>query len=190
MTYDTEQIFNLLPSIYRLRDAEQGGVLESLLSVLAREIGIVDDDIAQLYENWFMRRATSGSCHNWRPVGVRGCIPSVGHLQPASLMANTLAYRRRKGTCHDAGAAAHVQVGPPVPWSSSNCATTQYMNHIRLHNRCTSGFARHERTDPAEWAVRACGHTADVGAWHRVPPARQVQHPESGFSCGVCRVTR
>ena len=61
MSFDTERMMQLLPAIYRLRDAaerdplEARGPLEALISVLAEQSGVLEEDLAQLENtdgNW------------------------------------------------------------------------------------------------------------------------------------------
>ena len=42
MSFDAKRLFELLPVIYRLRDAGQGGKLEALIGILAGQAGVVD----------------------------------------------------------------------------------------------------------------------------------------------------
>jgi len=49
-----ERLYELLPVVYRQRDAEQGYPLRALLQVIAEQVDVVEDAIAQLYENWFI----------------------------------------------------------------------------------------------------------------------------------------
>ena len=51
---DIDRLFQLLPAIYRQRDADEQGQLKALLRVLAEQVNNVEADIAQLYENWFI----------------------------------------------------------------------------------------------------------------------------------------
>ncbi|MBO0862117.1 MAG: hypothetical protein J2P21_27210, partial [Chloracidobacterium sp.] len=55
-----DYLYNLLPVIYRLRDVEQGYPLQALLRVITEQADVVEDDIAQLYENWFIE-----TCDDW-----------------------------------------------------------------------------------------------------------------------------
>src|SRR4029077_2492616 len=52
----------------RMRDAEQGYSLQALLRVIAEQVKIVEDDIQQLYENWFIE-----TCEEW-------VMPYIGDL--------------------------------------------------------------------------------------------------------------
>jgi hypothetical protein len=53
----TDRLYQLLPAIYRIRDAERKYPLQALLRVIAEQVNIVEDDIGQLYENWFIETA-------------------------------------------------------------------------------------------------------------------------------------
>lgn len=97
-------LFELLPALHRLRDAAQGDQLRALLAVIGREVQLVEDDIARLYDNWFIE-----TCDEWVVpyiadlLGVNGLAGLPASDAPAAFsrrgyVANTLAYRRRKGT--------------------------------------------------------------------------------------------
>ena len=60
MNGDQLQIYELLPAVYRVRDAEVGYPLQGLLEVIAEQVDVVDQDIAQLYDNWFIE-----TCDEW-----------------------------------------------------------------------------------------------------------------------------
>ena len=90
-----DRLYELLPVVHRLRDAEQGYPLQALLRVIAEQVNVVEDDIAQLYENWFIE-----TCEEW-------AVPYIGDLVeqqreriliPRRDVANTIHARRRKGT--------------------------------------------------------------------------------------------
>ena len=99
--YTKERLYELLPSIYRQRDIESGDkILESLLSVLAKQVEILEDDIEKLYDNWFIE-----TCDEWVVpyigdlLGIKGLLASnKSSLGQRALVANTISYRRRKGT--------------------------------------------------------------------------------------------
>src|SRR4051794_31191701 len=99
--YTVEELYRLLPSIYRQRDEEQPGKpLHALLSIIAEQVSLIEDDIQMLYENWFIE-----TCDSW-------VVPYIGDLlgtsfyyanksdsiDRRSFVANTISYRRRKGT--------------------------------------------------------------------------------------------
>jgi len=95
-----ERIVELLPAIYRLRDAEQGGPLEQFLTVFAEQFAVLEEDLDQLYDDLFIE-----TCAEWVVpyigdlVGNRtlhGVVPKTRSRRAE--VANTIAYRRRKGT--------------------------------------------------------------------------------------------
>jgi len=50
-----EMLYNLLPEIYRMRDALQPGTpLQALLTAIAGQVDQFNADIGQLYDNWFI----------------------------------------------------------------------------------------------------------------------------------------
>src|SRR2546430_16536187 len=64
----TDRLYDLLPGVYRKRDAEFGQPLRALLRVIAEQVDVVEDAIAQLYENWFIE-----TCEDW-------VVPYIGDL--------------------------------------------------------------------------------------------------------------
>ena len=108
-----DHLYQLLPAIYRLRDAEQGYPLQALLRVLAEQVQAVEQNITQLYDNWFIETAQDwvvpyiGELIGYRPVHEAGEPGDVTTSQsrarnkiliPRREIANTIRYRRRKGT--------------------------------------------------------------------------------------------
>lgn len=113
MAERADRLYDLLPAIYRMRDAEQGEPLRALLQVIAEQLNIIEDDIAQLYENWFIETADDwaapyiGELVGYTPLHDAGEPPAVEDAQairrqkiliPRRDVANTVRYRSRKGT--------------------------------------------------------------------------------------------
>jgi hypothetical protein len=59
MTY-SDELYDLLPALYRRRDAEQGYPLQTLLRVMDTQASALRSDIWQLYDNWFIE-----TCQDW-----------------------------------------------------------------------------------------------------------------------------
>ena len=105
-----DRLYNLLPVVYRQRDIEQGSPFQMLLRVIAEQVDLVEGDIGQLYENWFIETCADwvvpyiGDLIGYRPVRSAGeaADEPVGPvdkiLAPRRDVANTVGYRRRKGT--------------------------------------------------------------------------------------------
>jgi hypothetical protein len=130
------RFYELLPAIYRIKDAEQGEPLKALLAVIAEQVNLLDDHIGQTYDNWFIE-----TCEEWLVpyigdlLGVRPLhpVPSAG-VSLRAYVANTLAYRRRKGTASVLEQLARDTTG----WSARAVeffqllASTEHVNHVRL----------------------------------------------------------
>lgn len=172
MSFDAENLYNLLPAIYRIRDAERGEPLKALLSVIAEEAVILDDNLAQLRDDMFIE-----TCSSWALsyigdlIGVEG-LPGVGGsgLTPRAELANTIGYRRRKGTAAVLEQLARDVTGWPARAVEffQLLATTQHMNHVRRENLSFVGVRDAARL---EWLGTAferlepdadLPHTADV----------------------------
>jgi hypothetical protein len=135
MTYDARALFELLPAVYRTRDAEQGGDLSALLSVVADQLALLEEDLAQLYDDQFIE-----TCADW-VVPYIGDL--IGHRQlhgvtpqissPRAEVADTLALRRGKGTT----ATLELLTRDVTNWEAlvveqfERLATTPSLNHLR-----------------------------------------------------------
>jgi hypothetical protein len=172
MTFDAERLYDLLPAIYRIRDAEQGGPLRELLAVIAEQVGVLEQDLDQLYDDQFVE-----TCAGWVVpylgdlIGVRGLQGAgAGQVNPRAEVGNTIGYRRRKGTAAVLEQLAHDVTGWPARAVEffQVLATTQYLNHLRPEN-CSflpvRGAARLEHLGgPFEHLAGEAdlAHTADV----------------------------
>lgn len=100
MTLSAEQIYALLPAIYRTRDAAQGEPLKALIGVIAEQAGVLEQDLAGLQADQFIE-----TCASWVVpyigdlIGWTALLPGVpGAAGNRAEVANTIGYRRRKGT--------------------------------------------------------------------------------------------
>jgi hypothetical protein len=161
-----DRLYRLLPAIHRARDADQGHVLRALLSVIGQELGAIEGDIDRLYDNWFIE-----TCDEWIVpylgdlLGVRGLVPvqSAAFTQ-RGLVANTLAYRRRKGTAAMLEQLARDVTGWPakVVEFFQLLATAQHMNHVRTDAPATVAVRDVNALDLIGGAFDRAAHTADV----------------------------
>jgi hypothetical protein len=110
---DPDRLYDLVPAVYRERDAGQGYPLQALLRVITEQVNVVEEDIAQLCENWFIE-----TCDEWvvpyigdligykllNDAGEPGNVTTARARQreriliPRRDVANTVHARRRKGT--------------------------------------------------------------------------------------------
>jgi hypothetical protein len=165
-TPPADRLYALLPAIHRLRDAEQGYPLRALLAVIAREIGIVEEDIARLYANWFIETADEWIVpYLGDLLGVRGlhALGDAGFTRRA-FVANTLSYRRRKGTptMLEQLARDTTQWNARVVEFFELLGATQYLNHLRPHRVRTPDLRRTDALELLESPFDTIGHTADV----------------------------
>jgi hypothetical protein len=177
-----ERLYQLLPAVYRLRDAGQGEPLRALLAIIEGELERVEADTAGLYDNWFIE-----TCDEWvvpyigELLGVRPirAIESAG-VSARAYVANTMAYRRRKGTAVVLEQLARDTTGWParVVEFFTRLATAQHLNHVRPVPPATPGIrdaARAELAGFARGAFDPFSHTPDVrraasrGGRHNIP---------------------
>ena len=159
-----ERLYRLLPAIYRLRDAAEREPLRALVAAFAGEIAALEEDVAQLYDDQFIETCAPwvapyiGDLVGYRPL--HGVVPRVA--SPRAEVANTIAYRRRKGTALMLEQLAADVTGWPAHAVEffERLATTQYMKHIRLHALATAEL----RDLTAAFAEGgACGRSALPG---------------------------
>ena len=167
MSFTTDELYALLPAIYRIRDAGEGEPLRALIDVIAEQALVLESDIAQLYENWFIE-----TCDEWVVpyigdlLGVRGLhvIEAGTAFSQRARVANTLRFRRRKGTATMLEQLARDTTG----WNAraveffALLGTTQYYNHIRPGNHRTPDLRDTNRLERLDTAFDTIAHTADV----------------------------
>ena len=138
---DADALYALLPAFVRMRDQTQGGgVLQALVGVIAEQAQVVSASLDQLYDDQFIE-----TCALW-------VVPYIGDLigftplrplgpgQPSATraeVADTIGYRRRKGTL----AMMEQLCSDVTGWPGmaveyfTRLSTTQYVrNHLRLDN--------------------------------------------------------
>lgn len=208
MSFNLEKLYELLPSIYRLRDIETGkntvnksvaeyighletqlkgladpygqqaadirreidekqrGPLKALLAVIAGQLDVLDENLEQLYDDQFIE-----TCAEWVVpyigdlIGTRGLLSITdAEFSQRPVVANTIGYRRRKGT-----ASVVEQLARDVTeWNASVVeyflllATTQYMNHLRPSNIAIANLRDWKSLLYINTPFDTIPHTADV----------------------------
>ncbi len=167
MSLTTEKLWQWLPAVYHIRDREQGGPLKALIAVIAEQAGVMEADIRRLYENWFIE-----TCDEWvipyigDLLGVRGLYPigaEVG-ISLRAFVANTLRYRRRKGTATVLEQLAFDITGwrARVVEFFELLGATQHDNHIRLHSVRTPDLRSMNKLELLDTPFDTIAHTVDV----------------------------
>jgi hypothetical protein len=136
-----DHLYQLLPSVYRERDAANGEVLRQYLEVLTDELAVVADGIDQLYDDLFVETAGPWVLpYIAELIGLHGVASGTGGgLTPRAEVANTIAYRRRKGTAAVLEQLARDTTGWPARAVEyfELLASCQHMNHVRPNNQVT-----------------------------------------------------
>jgi hypothetical protein len=128
------KLFERLPEIYRIRDAEQAppGQLEAYLDVIEQAFSALHENIEALYNDLFI-----DTCDNW-VVAYLADLLGTSHLKgdPWTLradVADTIALRRRKGTLR----AIELLAFDLTKWAAhavelrENLIWHQHLNHQR-----------------------------------------------------------
>ncbi len=165
MTNPSDRLYNLLPATYRIRDAAQGEQLRALLSIVSDELSAVEADIRGLYENWFIETSDEWVVsYIGDLLGVRGLntLENTSFSQRA-YVANTLYYRRRKGTAYVLATLAGDVTGWPAQGIEyfELLQTTQYLNHLRLFNTMPD-LRKMNQVNLLDTPFDSLPHTADV----------------------------
>ncbi|MGH7496691.1 MAG: hypothetical protein ACREOO_30440 [bacterium] len=179
MTDHKDRLYELLPVIHRQRDAEQGYPLRALLQVIAEQVNVVEEDITQLYENWFIE-----TCQDWvvpyigdligyrivHEAGEPGEVTTTQGQQrnkiliPRRDVANTIRDRRRKGTLALLEQLANDVAGWPsravefyklLGW-------TQHLNHQHPKRGRTVDLRNGQALDLIDGPFDELAHTVDV----------------------------
>lgn len=195
-----QRVLSLVPAYARRRDAETGGLLTALAEAVAAELAVLEDDIAELYDSWFVE-----TCPEWvlpylaDLLGVTDLppdfatvlgAPPVGGVTAAGVsrrafVAGTVAYRRRKGT-----PAAIEQVARDVSgWPA------RVVEHHRLLAVTThTGLPRPDRPVTAQLRTRRSGRLDLVsprfaqGALNPLPRTADVRSSGSVARPGLRRL--
>jgi hypothetical protein len=198
-----DRLYNLLPAIYRLRDAEQGYNLRAFLRVIEEQADVVEDDISRLYDNLFIE-----TCEDW-------VVPYIGDLfgylplrntgEPASMrsvrdqdrarvliprrdVANTIRYRRRKGTL----SLLELLSDDVADWPARAVefyrllGWTQHLNHQYLLRGRTTDIRNGNVLDCIDGPFDTIAHTADIRKITANHTRRRYNIPEVGLF--VCRL--
>lgn len=143
-----DRLYELLPAVHRMRDAERGYPLRDLLRVITEQVDVVEENITQLYEDWFIETASDWAVPyiadlvGYTPVASAG-DPLASDaaenriLIPRREVARTIADRRRRGTVsvlEDLAKAVADWPGKATEFYRLLC-WTQNLNHQHSHGQ-------------------------------------------------------
>ena len=172
-----DRLFNLLPAIYRMRDEDLGFPLRAWLRVIAAQVNVVEDDIARLYDNWFIETCDDwvvpyiGDLVGWKLVQEAGLPGSSAADQarnrtliPRREIANIIRYRRRKGSLALLELLAASVAGWPARAVefSRRVLESQSLNHLALERGRTLDLRRSAVIDCLGGPFDCTSRTADV----------------------------
>src|SRR5713101_5689637 len=149
-----------------LEAKRQRGPLKALLSVMAEQAAVLEENLDQSYDDLFIE-----TCAEWVVpyigdlVGVRGVTAFPGSsFTERAFVANTMSYRRRKGTAAVLEQLAHDVTDWPatVVEYFQLLATTQYMNHLRPENLSVANLRDSESLEFIGSPFDRVTRTADV----------------------------
>lgn len=166
-TVTSESLYGLLPALHRVRDTAQGGPLQALLALAAQQGAVVEADIERLLDNWFIE-----TCDEWVVpyigdlLGVRGlhAVPSRFAFSQRARVANTLGYRRRKGTATMLEQLARDTTGWPARAVEffEILGWNQNPNHVRSFSHRTPDLRRTDELELLNTACDSATHTVDI----------------------------
>lgn len=168
---EKSSLYSLLPAIYRQHEFDQPDgkrpkPLQELLGIIEEQAALIESDISQLYDNWFIE-----TCQEWVVpyigdlLGVSGVRPvSKATFSQRAWIANTLEHRRHKGTLAMLEQLAH----DVTDWNAKaveffqHLSTTQNVNHVRPDNS-TFDMRSMDELDLAGTPFDTLARTADFG---------------------------
>jgi hypothetical protein len=162
-----------------MRDAEQRYPLQALLRVIAEQVNVVEDDIAQLYENWFIETSEDWAVPYIADViGYRPVLSAVamrdGKAQSGRELnririsrrevANTIRYRRRKGTLALLELLANDVTGWPARAVEffKLLGWNQNINHPHVDRAQTVDLRQVDKLERMDSPFDRLAHTVDV----------------------------
>ena len=171
MMLDADNLYALLPTVYRERDAALGvngppGPLRELIGIVAEQLALVDAEIDKLYDDAFIETCAPwvvpfiGDLVSYKPLNAN----VQGGRSPRAEVAHTIRYRRWKGTVTILEQLASDVTG----WSAlaveffTRLSTTQFMNHLRLSSLGTADIRHHAIASSAGTPFDRNSHAVEV----------------------------
>jgi hypothetical protein len=208
MTDNSDRLYDLVPVVYRLRDADQGYPLRALLRVIGEQVGVIEKDIAGLYENWFIETCQDwvvpyiGTLIGYTPVstptqnstGARA-LARERIMVPRREVANTIRFRRRKGTLGVLEDLAEAVAGWPAKAVEFYrlLAWTQNIDYLHMERGRTVDVRDGDALHAIGTAFDELAHLVDVRRVNSARTQGRTNIPEVGvfvWRLGAYTVTR
>src|SRR6266700_197043 len=179
MTENGDRLYDLLPVYIRQRDTLAGQPLRALLRVASEQVNAVENDISQLYKNWFIE-----TCEDWAVPYIGDLVgfqlpsqtsmPGNGSdveeqrrnriLIPRREVGNLIGYRRRKGTLALLELLANDVAGWPARAVEFGrlLGVTQSLHHERLERGRTANMREGHLLDLVGWPFDLLPHSVDM----------------------------
>jgi hypothetical protein len=175
MSLDASQIYALLPAIYRTRDAAAGGPLQDLIGVIAEQVDVLEQDLRNFYADQFIE-----TCSPWAVpyigdlIGWTGLFDGIPNgIRSRAEVANTMGYRRRKGTVIALEQVGHDVTGHPahIVEHFRRLAVNQSFRHLRPHHASFVDVRRGAALSRIGGPFDTLNRTVDV---RRIPPRNRT----------------
>jgi hypothetical protein len=176
MSLTADQLYALLPAVYRTRDQLAGAPLQAFMTVLAEQLAFIQDNLQQLYADEFIE-----TCASWVIPYIGDLVGSTGIYEVDSAtafgsraeVANTIGYRRRKGTLLALEQVAMDVSGMPARGVEEfkRLITTESMRLVRPHHDTTVNLRHTEQLYRFDTAFDTLNRTIDV---RRIAPRYYV----------------
>ena len=179
MTRDADELYNLLPVIYRMRDEAQGGPLKAVLDIIGEQAVLLERDLDQLYDDLFIETSADwvvpylGDLVGYVPVSDAGTPGDPATLAgrdlnrvlvPRREVADTLDHRSRKGTA----ALLEVLSDEIADWPArvveffTLLGWTQQLDHQHPHRGGTLNLRDGDALDLLDGPFDSTAHVVEV----------------------------
>jgi hypothetical protein len=174
----SDRLYELLPDFYRERDAAGGYPLRALLGLIGEQVDVVEADLEQLYDNWFIETCADwvvpyiGDLIGYRLPSPAGAPPPGSPrtrererlLVPRRDVANTIGHRRRKGALALLELLARDVAGWPARAVEMYrlLGVTQPINHLRLERGRTVDLRSGALLELLDGPFDRLGHRPDI----------------------------
>jgi hypothetical protein len=179
MSITPDGLYGLLPAAYRSADTVAGGTIRALLEVLAAQFDALDADLVEMEEGWFIETCPSYVVpYIGELVGEHLLAEVEGVATPRARIANTIGYRRRKGTVAVLEALARDTTGWPTRAVEyfRLLQADQHLADIRLERSALVSLRDADALELVDGPFDTAPHTVDVRRIATAPRTGRGRH--------------